>query len=515
MREPNEADDPAVARVRAADAAPLRSVAALPGPRGWPLIGNLLQFDLPRLHRQFEDWADRHGPTYRLRLGRREVLVISDAETIAALLRDRPDTWRRMRPIEAVIREAGGHGVFSAEGDDWRRQRRLVMSAFDPGHLKRFYPSLQRVTERLMASWREAARRGEAIDLQASLMRYTVDVTTGLAFGVDLNTIDTPHPLQEHLDKLFPMLFRRVNLPFPYWHYLRLPIDREYDRHLRRVHEAVRGFVQAARQRLQDEPTRRERPTDLLEAMLAARDADGSALTEEEVAGNVLTVLLAGEDTTANTLGWAIWLLHEHPDDWRALVAEVDAALGEARLPPSFDAARGPGLDRGQRRRGDAPQAGGALAVHGGHPRDVTGWLSPAARRRGVLSDAARGARCPAGRGRGGLPAGPLARRRRPGRAEGLDAVRCRPPPVPRPLPRTAGDEDGAGHAGAQLRTARRRPGRRRGAGRAHGLHDVPGRAEDAAGGAGAALIARTAGRPRNRQGRAARRPSSAREAAT
>jgi len=341
MREPNEADDAAVARARAADAAPLRSVAALPGPRGWPLIGNLLQFDLPRLHRQFEDWADRHGPTYRLRLGRREVLVISDAETIAALLRDRPDTWRRMRPIEAVIREAGGHGVFSAEGDDWRRQRRLVMSAFDPGHLKRFYPSLQRVTERLMASWREAARRGEAIDLQASLMRYTVDVTTGLAFGVDLNTIDAPHPLQEHLDKLFPMLFRRVNLPFPYWHYLRLPIDREYDRHLRRVHEAVRGFVQAARQRLQDEPARRERPTDLLEAMLAARDADGSALTEEEVAGNVLTVLLAGEDTTANTLGWAIWLLHEHPDDWRALVAEVDAALGEARLPPSFDAARG------------------------------------------------------------------------------------------------------------------------------------------------------------------------------
>lgn len=341
MREPNEADDAAVARARAADAAPLRSVAALPGPRGWPLIGNLLQFDLPRLHRQFEDWADRHGPTYRLRLGRREVLVISDAETIAALLRDRPDTWRRMRPIEAVIREAGGHGVFSAEGDDWRRQRRLVMSAFDPGHLKRFYPSLQRVTERLMASWREAARRGEAIDLQASLMRYTVDVTTGLAFGVDLNTIDAPHPLQEHLDKLFPMLFRRVNLPFPYWHYLRLPIDREYDRHLRRVHEAVRGFVQAARQRLQDEPARRERPTDLLEAMLAARDADGSALTEEEVAGNVLTVLLAGEDTTANTLGWAIWLLHEHPDDWQALVAEVDAALGDARLPPSFDAARG------------------------------------------------------------------------------------------------------------------------------------------------------------------------------
>lgn len=322
---------------------PARRIADLPGPRPWPVVGNLLQFDLPNLHRQMEDWADAYGPTYRLRVGPRDALVVSDAETIAAALRDRPDTWRRMRPIEAVIRESGGHGVFSAEGDDWRRQRRLVMSAFDPAHLKRFYPSLLRVTERLMARWREAARRGEAIDLQASLMRYTVDVTTGLAFGVDLNTIDAPHPLQEHLDKMFPMLFRRINMPFPYWHVLRLPIDREYDRHLVHVHEAVRGFVRAARQRLQDEPMRREQPADLLEAMLAARDADGSALTEEEVAGNVLTVLLAGEDTTANTLGWALWLLHVHRGDWQAVVAEVDAALGAEPLPPAFDVARGLG----------------------------------------------------------------------------------------------------------------------------------------------------------------------------
>lgn len=327
--------DPAVAARRVAD---------LPGPRPWPVIGNLLQFDLPRLHQQMEDWADVYGPTYRLRVGPREALVVSDAEVIAGALRDRPDTWRRMRPIEAVIRESGGHGVFSAEGDDWRRQRRLVMSAFDPGHLKRFYPSLRRVTERLMSRWREAARRDEAIDLQASLMRYTVDVTTGLAFGVDLNTIDAPHPLQEHLDKMFPMLFRRINLPFPYWHYVRLPIDRAYDRHLVHVHAAVRGFVQAARQRLQDEPMRREQPADLLEAMLAARDADGSALTEEEVTGNVLTVLLAGEDTTANTLGWALWLLHTHRGDWQAVIDEVDAALGTEALPPRFDAARG--LDR-------------------------------------------------------------------------------------------------------------------------------------------------------------------------
>jgi cytochrome P450 len=329
----------------ALEAAARRDIRDLPGPGGWPLVGNMLQFDLPRLHLQFERWAERHGSPYRLRFAGKDILVVADAEPIATALRDRPDTWRRLRPIESVIREMGGHGVFSAEGEDWKRQRRLVMGAFDPAHLRRFFPSLLRVTERLAARFREAARSGEPVDLQATLMRYTVDVTAGLAFGADVNTLQTPHdPLQAHLDKLFPMMFRRINLPWPYWRYLRLPGDRAFDRHLAEVHVAIRGFIQAARQRLHGDSSLREHPTNLLEAMLAVRDADGDALSEEEIAGNVLTVLLAGEDTTANTLAWALHLLHTHPAVWRELVAEVDATLGEEAMPQRFEVARGFGF---------------------------------------------------------------------------------------------------------------------------------------------------------------------------
>lgn len=321
-------------------AAAARTIEQLGGPRPWPLVGNLLQFDLPRLHQQMEAWAERHGPAYRLRVGRRDALVISDPALIATALRERPGTWRRMRPIEAVIREAGGHGVFSAEGADWQRQRRLVMSAFDPTHLRSYFPSLQRVTERLGAQWLEAARRGETIDLQASLTRYTVDVTAGLAFGIDLDTLNAPHPIQQHLDQMFPMLFRRINAPWPYWRWLRLPADRAYDRALQQIHAAVRGFVGAARQRLQDEPQRRERPTDLLEAMLVARDAEGGALTEAEVVGNVITVLLAGEDTTAHTLGWTLFQLAQHPQWQQRLQGVADEVLGAAAVCASYEDVR-------------------------------------------------------------------------------------------------------------------------------------------------------------------------------
>jgi len=317
-------------------------MAELPGPRGWPLVGNLLQIDQPRMHAQLEDWADVHGPLYRLRLGSRDVLVVARSDLIAAILRDRPDGWNRWRTMDDVVREMGGHGLFSAEGDDWRRQRRLVMAAFDPGHLKRYFPALVRVTERLRQRLDAAARSGEAIDAQSVLMRYTVDVTAGLAFGIDVNTQQVPeNAIQDHLDKVFPKTFQRMNAPFPYWRYLRLPSDRAFDYHLAKVHEAVRGYIQMARERMQANASLLEHPTNLLEAMIAARDDEGAGLSEKELLGNVLTALLAGEDTTANTLVWALYLLHTHRAVWRELIKEVDATLAGDDLPRSFDVARG------------------------------------------------------------------------------------------------------------------------------------------------------------------------------
>jgi cytochrome P450 len=319
-----------------------RTLADLPGPKPMPLVGNLHQLDLERVHQQLERWVDQFGPMYRIKLAGKTIVALGRHDLVSAVLRDRPDGWRRLKKIALAIREVGGHGVFSAEGEDWKRQRRIVMGAFDPGHLKRFFPSLVRVTERLLVQWRAQAASGAAFDLQTQMMRYSVDVTSGLAFGADVNTLETPEdPLQAHLDKVFPMLRRRINMPIPYWHWVKLPIDRAFDVHLAKVHEAVRDFIHAAQGRMRADPGLRERPNNLIEAMLAAHDAGGDKLSEEELLGNVLTVLLAGEDTTANTLCWALHLLHKHPHEWRALVAEVDATLADAELPRRFDDARG------------------------------------------------------------------------------------------------------------------------------------------------------------------------------
>jgi cytochrome P450 len=303
----------------------LRQIKDLPGPPGWPLLGNSLQVTPARIHRDVERWAATYGPLFRMRLGRQHQLVIADHELLSAVMRDRPDGFRRSPFTSQIGAEMGlPQGLFSAEGDDWRRQRRMVMASFAPGHVRAYFPSLVKVALRLQGRWQRAARARDAIPLQADLMRFTVDAIAGLAFGKDINTLESGDDvIQRHLDKVLPAVFRRVLSFVPYWRWFKLPADRELDRSVAVINATILEFVAQARQRLHDEPMLRTRPRNLLEAMIASADQPDSGLGDKQVAGNVLTMLLAGEDTTANTLAWMIHLLWRHPQVLRQAQDEV------------------------------------------------------------------------------------------------------------------------------------------------------------------------------------------------
>jgi cytochrome P450 len=314
---------------------PLRQIDQLPGPRGWPLIGNAREVETSRMHLVAEAWQRRYGDFFQMRIGPRRFLVIADADAITRVLRDRPDGFQRTPRLSAIADELGFAGVFTATGERWRRQRPMVMASFDPAHIKSYFPALVRVTERFARRWQRAAAERRTIDLQADLMRYTVDVTTGLAFGVDMNTLESDtEVIQQHLDKVFPTVFKRAMAILPYWRWL--PNFR-LARHIRALERAVESFIAAARARIEAEPGLRERPANLIEAMIVARDNPASGLTDEDVAGNVLTMLLAGEDTTANTLAWLIYLLSRNPAALARAREEVRAVLGDDSLPRRYE----------------------------------------------------------------------------------------------------------------------------------------------------------------------------------
>jgi cytochrome P450 len=316
----------------------IRKIRDLPGPSGLPVLGNLLQVDSTRLHLTAEAWRRKYGDCFRFRIAAREFLVLANPEAIATVLRDRPDGFNRTPRFEAAAKELGFGGVLSSNGAAWLRQRPMVMAGFDPSHIKSYFPALVRVTERFARRWRRAAQARATIDLQADLMRYTVDVTAGLAFGADINTLESEEEvIQSHLDKLLPALFKRIMAPVQYWRWFKLPADRRLDRHLEALRKTVQGFIAAARERIERDASLRARPTNLIEAMIAARDTPESGLSDTDVAENVLTMLLAGEDTTANTLAWMIWLLSRNPAALERARDEVRGVLGGERLPSRYE----------------------------------------------------------------------------------------------------------------------------------------------------------------------------------
>ncbi len=324
-------------------ASTLREIDDLPGPRGLPIVGNAFQLDRGRLHQTVEAWAREFGPFFRFRLGRRTLLGVADHEALSAALRDRPDGFRRTQHLETISLEMGlTPGVLAANGEAWKRQRRMVMAGFDPTHVKAYYPSLLKVTQRLRGRWLHKADAGQPIELQPELMRFTVDAIAGLAFGADVNTLESDAEIiQQHLDKIFPALSRRVFSMLPWWRWFPRAADRQLDRSVIAVDEAIAGFIAEARARLAANPARRAQPPNLLEAMIVAAEGD-SGITDREVAGNVLTMLLAGEDTTGNTLAWMIYLLQRHPETLRRAKVEVRAlALDSRELTPEHMA----GLD--------------------------------------------------------------------------------------------------------------------------------------------------------------------------
>jgi len=294
----------------------LRQLSDLPGPKGLPLLGNALQLRPRKVHADVEAMAQRYGALFRMRLGRRQALVVADAALVNAVLRDRPEGFRRPDVTAQVSDEMGGErGVFLAEGTAWRNQRKMVMQAFAPHAIKAYFPLLARVGVRLHKRWAQAAREGRSVALNADLKRYTVDVVAGLAFGEEINTIEHGDDVvQQQLELIMEGTARRSLLPVPYWRYIKLPYDRKLEAAVLAMREATSGFIAKARQRMQDDPSRAGKPQNMLEAMLAAAGEEGSGIDHGAVIGNVSTMLLAGEDTTSSALAWLIWLLARHPD---------------------------------------------------------------------------------------------------------------------------------------------------------------------------------------------------------
>jgi cytochrome P450 len=307
----------------------------IPGPKGHFLLGNLVDFKLEKIHLFLEQSVKDFGKIVKIKMATKPAIILSDPETIQQCLKRRPEAFRRFSAVESVFAELGVDGVFSAEGERWKRHRELIMPAFKPAQVKAFYPILNRLSKRLniaLANNLSTETVHKAVDIQSIFKNYTTDITTKLAFGVDTDCLGYKESeLRNSLNTIFPITNERLKSPFPYWRFFKLAKDRQLERSIATVKKHLAGYIANAQIKLAQDPN----PSNILESMIIATNDQGEQFSEDELFANALTVLLAGEDTTANTLAWTIHYLANHPDIQEKVHQEIVEGLTEET--PEYD----------------------------------------------------------------------------------------------------------------------------------------------------------------------------------
>jgi cytochrome P450 len=294
-----------------------------PGPRGWPLFGRLPAFalDLLGLCRQ----AAALGPVADISVPGRPALFVNDPDLVGEIL---VAGHRRYGKIPgSPLRFLVGNGLFTNEDpDDHRRQRRLVQPAFHRQRIDAFGTVMTAATVQRAASWTDR----QPLDLHRELTELTMAIVARCLFGADIT--GEAREVSEALARFAGDLprFGLAVLLGPLFH----RGARFVEPRIAAANTVLETFVADLIAARRANPAQ---AADLLDMLLAARDeaGDGAGMTDRQVRDEILTLFVAGHETTANALTWTFALLAQHPDVQQALEAEVDAVLGGRTATPT------------------------------------------------------------------------------------------------------------------------------------------------------------------------------------
>ncbi|MET0555303.1 MAG: cytochrome P450 [Vicinamibacteria bacterium] len=303
----------------------MTSSALPPGPKDLPLVGSVFAFRRDPLTFLRETTAG-FGDVVTYRFGRTPVFLLKHPDDIKDVLVTRQHDFVKGRGIQWT-RMFLGDGLLTSEGTFHTRQRRLSAPAFHRQRIGAYAAVMADYAQRARAGWRD----GETLAFDVEMHALTLAIAGRTLFGEDM--LDEASAIGSALTDLLT-LFPRFALPWArLLQRLPLPSNRRFERARARLDATVYRIIRLRRQSGRDQG-------DLLSMLMEVRDEDdGQRMTDVQLRDEIMTLLLAGHETTANALCWTFHLLAQHPEAESRLHAEIDAVLGD-RLPGLDDVPR-------------------------------------------------------------------------------------------------------------------------------------------------------------------------------
>lgn len=264
-------------------------------------------------------WQREHGDVVRLQLAHIHAHLVSNPADVALVLHDSNRHYNKQTRGNVLLKLVIGNGLLVSEGSFWLRQRRIAQPAFARRRIEGFARTMVTSAEAMATEWEALAKRGDPVDIADEMMRLTLSVVSSTLFSADVSA--DARRIGESVSFLIADTNRRIDsaITLP----LAVPTknNRAFRAHRRRLDDVVYGIIRARRTG--------PRRDDLLSMLLEARDEEsGEGMNDTQLRDEVMTMFLAGHETTANLLSWTWHLLSQSPTVSRRLHDELDRVLG-------------------------------------------------------------------------------------------------------------------------------------------------------------------------------------------
>jgi cytochrome P450 len=280
-----------------------------PGPKGvWP-FGSTIPYGKDPLGYIIR-CARKYGDIFRMSLLRTPIYTLTHPDYIEYVLRTNHRNFVKDYFTHQVSRLVG-QGLLTNEGESWRKQRQLAQPAFQMNQLQKYGAVMVDATERLVHGWHAEAK----IDVHQQMMRLALDIVSRALFSADVadDAAEVGGALEEAMKHLVhPLSYTRVGpwLPTP---------------GLRRFHRARRRLDGIIYRPIQQRRQTANKPDDFLTRLLTLHDEDGREMSDRQVRDELMTLFLAGHETTALAMSYCFYLLARHPGAEQRLADEIEA----------------------------------------------------------------------------------------------------------------------------------------------------------------------------------------------
>ena len=316
------------------------ALAPIPSPRGWPLVGNLLQIPRGGLTQHVMRLAADYDGVFELDFAGFRSPFVTSAKIVAEIS-DEKRFRKVIGPPLSILRPLAGDGLFTAEGDEpnWSKAHRILTPAFGQRARRGYFDAMLEVALQLADSW--ARREGQDIAVSEDMTRLTLDTIALCGFDYRFESFAQAelHPFLQAMGRVLDETMARLTRHRLVTR-LRKSANRRFEADIAAMHALVDDVIRV----------RHANPgeaRDLLGLMLDAVDpVSGERLSDENIRYQVITFLIAGHETTSGMLSFTLHLLLQHPQVLARARAQVDEVLAGGRLPTYDDLARLEVIDR-------------------------------------------------------------------------------------------------------------------------------------------------------------------------